>query len=210
MTNYADYLIVLSPPKEICEQIEKHKLDAAKIIGKYDSAHSKAYINVKDVPMNESNIMEQEMETLKNSVKLLPPIVLTIDGFDVFAHGNEYRTIYAKIQSNQENSLWFKALKKHINLKSYFVPHITIAKNIHVTAYNQLWPHFNALKWVEGFEIKQLTVLQREPFNNSAHWKKYLEIPFEGQQLVSEAPAKQSLLKPLSGNYSKSQQISLF
>jgi 2'-5' RNA ligase len=210
MVNYADYLIVLSPPKGICEKIEKHKLEAAEIIGKYDSMHSKAHISIKDVPMNESFIMEQEMETLKSSLKLLPPIALTIDGFDVFAHGNEYRTIYAKLQSNQEIGLWFKTLKKHINLKSYFVPHITIAKNIHVTAYNQLWPHFNALQWVEDFEVKQLTVLQREPFNNSARWKKYLEIPFEGQHLVNEAPVKPSLLKPLSGNYSKSQQISLF
>jgi 2'-5' RNA ligase len=210
MKGYADYMIVLSPPEGVSEQIEKHKLDAEGIIGAYEGLHSKAHISIKPMPRRKPYMAEPEIAGLKNNLKLLPPVTLTIDGFDFFAHGDEYRTIYAKIRSTHQTTQWFKVLKKGLNIKDYLVPHITIARNIHVTAHQKLWPQFKSIRWVEAFEIGQLTILRREAFNNFAHWEVYLQIPFEARHLASEAPPKQSSVKPLSGNYTKSQQISLF
>jgi hypothetical protein len=210
MKGYVDYMIILSPSESIGQQIEKHKSDAEGIIGAYEGLHYNAYISIKTMPRRKPYMAEPEIMGLKNNVKLLPPITLTIDGFDFFAHGDEYRTIYAKIRSTQQTTPWFKALKKAINFKDYLVPHITIARNIHIDAHNKLWPNFKNIRWVEAFEINRLTILQREALNNFALWENYLEIPFEARHLVSEAPPKQSLINPLSGNYTKSQQISLF
>jgi 2'-5' RNA ligase len=210
MKGYADYLIILSPPDEIAGQVEKHKQDAAGIIGTYDSLHSKAHISIKPMPRRRPYMAEPEINGLKASMKLLPPVTLTIDGFDFFSHGDEYRTLYAKIRSAQYTTHWFKALKKNLNIKDYLVPHITVARNIHKNDFDRLWPHFKKIKWVEDFEINKLTVLHREALNTFAHWEVFTELPFEAKHLVSEAPPKQSLLKPLHGNYSANQQTSLF
>jgi 2'-5' RNA ligase len=210
MKGYADYTIVLSPPESICEQIEKHKNDAVNIIGTYDSLHAKAHISIKPMPRRKPYMAEPEIAGLKNNIKLLPPVTLTIDGFDFFAHGDEFRTIYAKIRSTHLVNQWFKVLKRNLNFKDYLVPHITIARNIHISAHDKLWPQFKNVRWVEAFEIGQLTVLHREAFANFSPWQIYTEIPFEARHLMNEAPAKQSLVKPLTGTYQASQQISLF
>ncbi|MDB5026242.1 MAG: 2-5 ligase family protein [Mucilaginibacter sp.] len=210
MKGYADYMMILSPSESISEQMEKHRADVQGIIGAYERLDSKAHISIKPMPRRKPYLAEPEIMGLKNNLKLLPPVTLTIDGFDFFTHGDEYRTIYAKIRSTLQTTRWFKVLKKSLNIKDYLVPHIPIARNIHVSAHNKLWPQFKNMRWVEPFEIGQLTILHCEAFNNFAHWEVYLEIPFEARHLISEAPPKQSLLKPLSGNYAASQQISLF
>ena len=210
MNGYADYMIILSPSESICEQVEKYKADAATIIGAYESQHSKAHITIKPMPRRKPYMAEHELLGLKGKVKLLPPITLTMEGFDFFAHGNEYRTVYAKIQSTHQTTPWFKALKKALNIKDYLVPHITIARNIPTSAHNKLWPTFKKLRWTEDFEVDRLTILHRQAFDTFAHWEVFAEIPFEARHLISEPPPKESLLKPLSGNYLASQQTSLF
>jgi 2'-5' RNA ligase len=210
MKGYVDYMIVLSPSESLGQQIEKHKSDAEQIAGANDGLHAQAHINIKAMPRRKPYMAEPEITGFKNNVRGLPPVTLTADGFDYFTHGDEYRTIYAKIRSTQQTSQWFKALKKAINLKEYLVPHIAIARNIHVTAHDKLWLHFKPIHWVEDFEIDRLTILQREALNNFANWENYLEMPFEARHLVGQALPKQTPPKPLSGNYTKSQQISLF
>jgi 2'-5' RNA ligase len=210
MKGYADYLLILSPPDEISEQIDQHKQSAAGIIGNYDSMYSKAHISVKPMPRRKPYMAGPELAGLKTNVKLLPPVTLVIDGFDFFNHGEEYRTVYAKIQSTTFTAQWFKALKKALNVKDYLVPHITIARNIHKDDFEKLWPHFRKIKWVQDFEVSKLTILQREALNTFAHWEVLMEIPFEARHLVNEPLPKASPTKPLTGNYSASQQIKLF
>src|SRR3569623_1919060 len=125
MKGYADYLIILSPPGDVCELIGKYKQEAADIIGHYDSIHSKAHISIKAMPRRKPYMAEPELAGLKANVKLLPPVDLIIDGFDFFSHGEEYRTVYAKIRSSVSATQWFKALKNSLNIKDYLVPHIT-------------------------------------------------------------------------------------
>jgi hypothetical protein len=210
MIGYADYMMVLSPGDGICERVVKHKTDAEGMIGNYESLHSKAHISVKNMPRRKPFLAQPEILDLKNTLQLLPPVTLSIDGFDFFTHGNEYRTIYAKIRSTNHTAQWFKALKKSLGIKDYLVPHITIARNINVCAHNSLWRHFKNVNWVEDLEISRLTVLHRQAFDTFAHWQVYQEMPFQARHLVSEAPPRESLLKPLHGNYPASQQISLF
>lgn len=210
MKGYVDYLIILSPSKDVCDQVEKYKRQSEGIIGHYDSAHSKAHISIKPMPRRKPYMTEPELAGLKANIKLLPPVTLVIDGFDFFNHGEEYRTVYAKIQSSTFTTQWFKALKKSLNIKDYLVPHITIARNIHKDDFDKLWPHLRKVKWVQDFEVNKLTILQREALNTFAHWEVLMEIPFEARHLVNEPAPKTAPAKPVTGNYSASQQIKLF
>jgi 2'-5' RNA ligase len=210
MIGYADYMIILSPSENICEQVNAHKRYAEGIIGPYHSDHAKAHITIKPMPRRKPYMAEPEIRGLKTHMAQLPPVSLTVDGFDFFSHGAEYRSLYAKIRTDHQTTAWFKALKKGLNIKDYLVPHITIARNIPTVDHNKLWPHFKKLRWVEDFEVNRLTILQRQAFDNFAHWQVYMEIPFEARRLPSAAPPKESLLKPLSGSYLASQQTSLF
>ena len=210
MKAYADYLITLSPSSDVCEQIETYKQQAADLVGHCDSMQSRADISIKPMPRRKPYMAEPELAALKANVKLLPPVTLVVDGFDFFNHGEEYRTVYAKIQSSTFTTQWFRALKKSLNIKDYLVPHITIARNIHKNDFDKLWPHFRKIKWVHDFEVHKLTILKREALNTFAHWEVLMEIPFEARHLVSEALPKTASTKTLTGNYNASQQIKLF
>lgn len=210
MKGYVDYLIILSPSEDVCERIKQYKQRAGDIIGHYDSMHSKAHISIKPMPRRKPYMAEPELAALKVNVKQLPPVTLVIEGFDFFNHGEEYRTVYAKIQSSVFTTQWFKALKKSLNIKDYLVPHITVARNIHKDDFDKLWLHFRKIKWVQDFEVNKLTILQREALNTFAHWEILMEIPFEARHLVNEPLPKATPVKPTTGNYSASQQIKLF
>ncbi|MFD2146003.1 2'-5' RNA ligase family protein [Mucilaginibacter antarcticus] len=136
---------------------------------------------------------------------LIPPVTLTINGFDHFNHGNDYRTIYARIVQSPETTHWFKMLKQHLKIKEFMVSNITICRNIPVADFDKLWPHFKSLEFNEAFTIDSLTVLQRETFASFATWQPYLQLPFEGRNAYSLAPTKPSLLKPV-----QQMQTSLF
>jgi 2'-5' RNA ligase len=210
MKSYADYLIILSPPEDVCEQIDKHTQHAADIIGHYDSLHLKSHISIKPMPRRKPYMTEPELAWLKANVKQLPPVTLVIDGFDSFNHGEEYRTIYAKIQSSAFTTQWFKSLKKALNIKDYLVPHITVARNIHKDDFDKLWPYFRKIKWIQDFKVNKLTILQREALNTFAKWETLMEIPFEARHLVNESLPKAASAKSTTGNYSANQQIKLF
>jgi hypothetical protein len=210
MTGYADYMMVLSPGDSICERVVRHKADAEGIIGTYESMHSAGQICIKNMPRRKPYLAQPEIMDLKSSLQLLPPVTLTIDGFDFFMHGNDYRTIYARIISNSHTVQWFKALKKSLGIKDYLVPHIAIARNIDVCAHNLLWKHFKSIKWVEDLEISSLTVLHRQAFDTFASWQTCAQMLFEARHLITPAPPLESLLKPFHGNYNPTQQITLF
>jgi len=208
MKHYADYMLLLSPDEQVNAQIQQHKQYAADQIGVYESMYSKAHISVKAMTRQKAFIAEPAITSLGKNLRTLPPITLTIDGFDYFNHGEEFKTIYARLRSNHSTTQWFKILKKHLGVKEFMVPHITITRNIPVWAFEQLWPHYKAINWVESFTVNELTVLQRETFASFAIWGQFAKLPFEARHLAEPAPPRASL-PPLSRNI-HSGQMSLF
>jgi len=209
MKNYADFMMVLSPNDNIKAQVQEHKQYAAKIIGNYESMHSIAHISIKNLSRQKAFVTEPVILASAKTLRTLPPITLTIDGFDYFNHGEDYKTIYAKLRTNHITTLWFKTLKKHLGIKEFMVPHITIARNIPVWAFDHLWPHFKSINWIENFTVNELTVLQRETFATFAKWDLFATLPFEAKHLVGPAP-KHAPLKMGNQNGVKNGQISLF
>jgi len=207
MKQYQDYLLLLSPNDRVKALVKEHKQYASEIIGKYESMHSIAHISIKKMPRQKAFMTEPALLTLDKTLRAMPPITLTIDGFDYFNHGEDYKTIYAKLRSNHLTTLWFKTLKKHLNMKEFMVPHITIARNIPVAQFNQLWPHFKAINWVENFTVNELTVLQRETFATFKYWEDLTKLPFEARHLTEPAAPKHAPLKTVNMHNG---QISLF
>lgn len=205
MKGYTDFLMLLSPSAGVKAVVHNHKFYAAGIIGNYESMHSIAHISIKMLPRQKTFLTEPGILGFRKMLCLIPPVTLTIDGFDYFSHGEDFKTIYARILSSPETSQWFKMLKKHLHIKEFMVPHITIARNIPVADFDKLWPHYKAIKWNETFTVNSLTVLQRETFATLAKWEPFTELKFEGKAPYSLSPPKPSLIKPV-----QNQQISLF
>lgn len=197
MKGYTDFFMLLSPPEKVKAAVRDFKIDAADAIGMYDSVASIAHISVLRMHRQKSFLADPVVSDLRKRLCIIPPVTFTINGFDHFNHGNDYRTIYARIVNSPEIVQWFKILKQHLKIKEFMVPHITICRNIPVADFDKLWPHFKTLEYKETFTVNCLTVLQRETFVSFAKWQPYLELPFEGKAAYSLAPPKPSLLKPV-------------
>jgi 2'-5' RNA ligase len=210
MKNYMDFMLVLSPSAKVKAIVHEHKQHAASIIGDYESVKSIAHISIKRLSRQKTFLTEPDKAILSKNLALIPPVTLTIGDFDYFNHGQEFKTIYARIRSTPSTSLWFKELKRHLNFKEFLVPHITITRNISVAQFNQLWPHFNAVKWEESFTVNTLTVLQKETFASFAKWEVYTELSFGGKPPHASAPPKHPPLKSSKQGSAQSQQTSLF
>ena len=209
MKNYADFFILLSPPAQVKALVHDHKLYAAEVIGNYESMHSIAHISIKKMHRQKSFLTTPLILGLNTKLAAIPPVTLTIDGFDYFNHGEDFKTIYAKIRSTPEITQWFKILKKHLNIKEFMVPHITIARNIPVSDFNKLWPYFKAIQWNESFTVNELLVLEKETFAPFAKWEEFTRLAFNGKPVEVVLP-KPSLVKPLRSAPGQGVQISLF
>jgi len=205
MKGYMDFFMLLSPSERVKAVVREHKHYATDVIGTYESEYSTAHISINIMPRQKTFLTEPGIREFRKRLCVIPPVTLTINGFDYFNHGKDYRTIYARIVNSPKTSHWFKMLKHHLKIKEFSVPHITICRNIPVADFELLWPCFKSTDWQESFTVNALTVLQRESFVTYAKWQPYTELPFDGKMQYSLAPTKQSLIKPLN-----SQQTSLF
>src|SRR3954466_6710211 len=98
MTSYADYLFLLSPPENIKELIGKYKKASAKHIGEFKSLESPAYISVMHVERQKPYFADHTVTRMENTMNIMPPVLLHIDGFKYFAHLHGKYTIYAHIR----------------------------------------------------------------------------------------------------------------
>jgi hypothetical protein len=208
MTGYHDYLIVLSPPANIAQNVRNLKDMCFNNIGGFESHYSKASIVIQSWPRKKPVWIEPLIPKLVRDLQALPPVVLDINGFDFFDH-QDSRTIYAKINSTPLTKIWFKTLRRFFSGENS-EPHITIARSLPGGAFNSLWPYFKNLKWNEQFTVGKLTVLRREMIGHDKIYKVFKEIPFN-DRLDFNAFATAKLKAPLIQlNKVNTQQISLF
>jgi len=177
-TGYKDYLIILSPPDCINEQVKKFKQASERLIGDFESRHSRAHITMKTMRRQKPFWTEPMFERFEKELSLIEPLVLQINGFAHFLP-TDFTTIYAAIKSTPEMEDWFKRLRKCLDEKKS-VPHITIARQIPDVLAKKLWPKFKDRPWDDEFEVDRLTILHRETFGGSKHWEKFREIRFRG------------------------------
>lgn len=179
METYKDYMIILSPPMHIAEQVKKFKQAAERLIGEFDGMHSKGCIILKMLHRQKPFWTEPLFEKLEKQLSLMEPFTLQINGFATFLP-TDYTTIYAAIKSTPEMEDWFKRLRQCLNEKKA-VPHITIARQVPNDKAKKLWPKFKDRPWDECFEVKYLTILERETYGFDQTWQPFKSIPFRGR-----------------------------
>jgi 2'-5' RNA ligase len=176
MTGYHDYLIVLSPSENVINSVKQLKNSSARVIGEYESRYSTAHITIRYCPRKNSSWIAPMTTKLIADLQKLPSVILNIEGFSSFKTQTN-ATIYAKLHSSPLTAVWFKLLGRFVN-KNDIIPHITIAKNIPLKAYNKLWPYFEKLEWNEHLKIDQVTILRRETIGHDKSYKVFQQIPF--------------------------------
>ena len=180
MTGYTDYMFLLRPDGEICNEIKNYKKFAAGLVGDYPSMHSTAHISVAKYIRGKPYIMQQAIDSLHNKLSTMPVVQLQLNGFKFFIHKNDTYTIYAAIEPTFQSERWFASLSKQMSLaKGTFVPHITVARTINENAFFKLWPHFKYFNFKQHCTLSCLTVLQRETLNSNAKWAIYKEFKFK-------------------------------
>jgi len=208
MTGYKDYLIILSPPYKIGEQVKKFKQSSARLIGDFEGMHGKAHITLKALRRQKPFWTEPMFAQLEKELSLIEPFTLQVNGFATFLPA-DFTTIYAAIKSTPEMEDWFKRLRKCLNEKKA-VPHITIARQIPNAQAKKLWPKFKDRPWNEKFEVKRLTILHRETFGSSKSWEAFKEIPFRGDAQLNALVNKKKEKTTAGTIEVDKQQISLF
>ena len=205
MESYRDYMILLSPPASINDQVQKFKKSSLRLIGDFEGMHSKAHISMKRLHRQKPFWTEPLFEKLEKELTLLEPAQLQINGFAIFLP-TDFTTIYAAIRSTPEMEDWFKRLRKCLNEKKA-IPHITIARQVPNELAKKLWPKFKDRLWNEEFEVKYLTILHRETLGLDKTWKKLKDIPFKGKPEWNILPEKK---KDKAEKVIDVNQISLF
>ena len=160
MNIYQDYLIILSLPEPLNEQVKKYKQSSARLIGDFEGMHSKAHISMKTLKRQKPGEPDQLFAKLEKKLSLIEPFTLQINGFATFLP-TDFTTIYAAIKSTPEMEDWFKRLRKCLEEKKA-VPHITIARQVPNDEAKKLWPQFKDRRWDDEFEVDRLTILQRD------------------------------------------------
>ncbi len=179
MQTYADYLVVISPPGEILKAISRYKHASVNTIGHFEGMYSTAQIVITHQIRCKPYLVQPVIEQMANRLGTMPPIELRINGFSFFDHSRTAKTIYAVIEHTERTDNWFKLLQKQMGIKLLgFVPHILIAKNVPVTLFNKLWPHFGERPWSESFMANYLTILHRDTFVEYYEWSVYRELFF--------------------------------
>lgn len=206
MEAYKDYLIILTPPAAIAEQVKKFKQSSARLIGDFEGMHSKAHLTMKRLARQKPFWTEPLFQQLEKELSLLEPVTLQLNGFATFLP-TDYTTIYAAIKSAPPMEDWFKRLRKCLNEKKS-VPHITIARQVPNDKAKKLWLKFKDRRWNDEFELKRLTILQRESYGYDKAWKLFNEIPFKGDPAWHVLPDKKA--EKEDKNLGDVNQMSLF
>lgn len=159
---YSDYMMIISPPAEVMDVIMRYKKASARLIGDFEGMYSKAHISVANQHRQMPYVMGQKLECYQRPINRLKPVIMHVNGFNYFKHGNAAATIYAKIELNTEINNWFNHIKRIFGEKRKdIVPHIPVAKNVPVEQFQILWPKFIAQQYRFDFTPQSITVLTR-------------------------------------------------
>jgi|SRR6185437_109490 len=181
MVAYADYLIVITPPDSISKEISRYKKASVNVIGHFEGMYSAPQIIITHQTRCKPFLVQPAIEQMAKRLGSMPPVELEINGFGYF-NQNNVKTIYAVVEVTPHTDLWFKLLTKQLGIKiKNFEPHIALAKNIPVTAFNKLWPNFEDRPWQQTFTANSLTILHRETFVEYCEWTVYRELFFSNR-----------------------------
>ncbi len=186
--NYKDYLVIISLPAAVNNQVSKFKKSCAKHVGIFESMHTKGHISFGlfgeeiESPRQSKFKLERFFELVAADIYNIEPIEININGFHFFDNGKNYKTIYAVVDLHPKTIAWFNLIKDKLKIKGQITPHITIAKRVSIDAFNKLWPFFEAANFSGSFVPDELTILTRE---GGSAYKVFKKLPFAKKSEVA-------------------------
>jgi hypothetical protein len=185
MLSYADYLIVISLPDDVKNQIGRYKRASVNLIGEFEGIQRTPYLIITHQVRCKPFLVQPAIDLMAKRISTMPPIELQINGFGNCSKGYNAKSIYAQIAVNEKVNNWFKLLNKQIGLKTTnAVPHIPLVPNIPLTAFNKLWPNLVNKPLITPFTVNSLTILHRDTFADYCEWALYKELTF-GNRLLA-------------------------
>ncbi|MBS1531072.1 MAG: 2'-5' RNA ligase family protein [Bacteroidetes bacterium] len=179
METYKDYLIILTPSMAITDKVKKYKEAAHRLIGDFDGYHSKPCISLKALHRQKPFFTSPQFVKLEKELSLIEPFTLQLNGFATFLP-TDFTTIYAAIRSTPQMEDWLKRLRHCLNEKKS-VPHITIARQVPNDKAKKLWSKFKDRPWDDAFEVRYMTILERNTYGYDKTWQVFRQIPFRGK-----------------------------
>ena len=182
MNTFTDYLLIIQPPDSIKREISRYKRESEKVIGQFEGIFSPACIALTYQTRCKPILVQPVINRWRNDLYNLPSVTLKINGFNYFNHGTTAKTIYAAIERTPEVENWFRLIRKMLGLRiNHLIPHIPIATNIPVTAFNSLWANFDQITFSASFCVDSITILERKTYTEHCEWKVCSELFFENK-----------------------------
>lgn len=157
--NSQDYLLVITPSKEVISHVVAFKAKAKVLIGYFHSFNSKAHITVNHYYDKKALFMEEKLTYYDKKLQCEKSVEMKVCGFDFFKHRDTY-TIYAKVELNTAVKETFSVFKKILGSGVPSVPHITIARSLSPESFKKLWAYFEYLPYECCFYADKIAVLE--------------------------------------------------
>lgn len=179
--NLVEYFFLVSPPKEILEDVREIR---AKI-------HSKVHLPIEirnSVPhislfeFFQMNRTEEEIiEKSNRALSETPAFRVGINNFGFFHHGREKRTIYLNVRDSGFTENIYASLGGELKVRTgRFTPHLTIVRSILARELEGIEDDLMNYEYANEFQCEKITLLKRERNDD-------FKTPY---QLVSEFPLK--------------------
>lgn len=162
------YLVVLSPPDEVkaCIAQIKKELNAIADITERN-LHSIAHITLVDKLTDDIDFPE----TIASFIAGTKRFNIKIGGWDFFDHGHSV-TVYLKVESAEPIIELMELVKAPSRS-----PHISLAKKIPHTAFNQLRPYLDNLDFSAEWLCTEVVVLKKLMSEKHLGFKDSIKIP---------------------------------
>lgn len=158
-----EFLLILSLPKNIEQQVTIYKEEFEVLFGSFRSRHSIPHITVCDFLLFEHRAFDT-FSLFKKRFERMPSFDVHINGFSAF---QESKTIYLDVEKTSsyndlltEVDLTRKVLRLRKNYFQSNSPHITVAKNLSNEVFRKGKEVFLKRGFTSQIEVKSLEVLK--------------------------------------------------
>ncbi|MDR6967721.1 2'-5' RNA ligase [Flavobacterium arsenatis] len=159
-----DYLVVISAPIEIHNEIKKINDKLHKIIASKEKGRFKAHITLFNSAWEQDNHL---LERLKKVISDANSFPVLINGVDIFSNGTKKKTVYLKIENPKPIQKLYEAFRTELKIKKEFTPHLTIEKNLPIADFEKIQNDLSSFNHQCEWVCDRITVLKFNKKTNS-------------------------------------------
>lgn len=174
-----EYFLVISPSDEINRDVMMFRQNIyAKLNSSAKNQFSKAHISL--VNFSVPSLSEQQIiDYTKKALYGIEKFTVRLNNYEIFHHGPDLRTVCLKVENHEPIIRVFNSLFTHFNFNpERLTPHITLAKTISVTEFDQIKDITILYDYQKKFDCEGLTLLKRVKRGNIHIYEFVTEIKF--------------------------------